>query len=97
MLATAGHNEEEHGRKKLPAETPLIVTTRESNNKHSKLQQHTEKRERRKEMEKKRASARGKRERECERGSKCPKPPHPPRCRPRRHPTHYRVTLQVFV
>ena len=45
MLATAGHNEEEHGREELPADISWIVTTRESNNKRRKLQQRTKKRE----------------------------------------------------
>ena len=37
MLATAGHNKEEHGREELLADTLWIVTTRESNNKRRKL------------------------------------------------------------
>ena len=45
MLATAGHNKEEYSREELPADTSWIVTTRESNNKCRKLQQHTKKRE----------------------------------------------------
>jgi len=59
MLATAGHNEEEHGREELPADISWIVTTRESNNKRRKLQQRTKK-----ETKKKREKGEGKRQRQ---------------------------------
>ena len=52
MLATAGHNKEEHGIKKLLADILWIITTRELNNKYKKLQQRTKKRETRKKRKK---------------------------------------------